>query len=90
MRGNERKSGKGRGRARDAYDIGETLAAQGDRRRAATFFRHAVVGEDASVLRRVKLAGGAAFHLIRGAHDGGDVLDDPRGAAVPAAGPTSG
>ncbi len=66
-----------RGRARDLYEIGEKLAAQGDRRRAATFFRHAVAGEDASAVQRVKLAGGAAAHLARGSR-GRDVARDER------------
>ena len=56
-----------RGRASDIYDIGEKLAAAGDRKRASLFFRHAVTGEGASVLRRVKLALGALLHLARGA-----------------------
>lgn len=54
-----------RGRARDAYEIAEGLAAKGDRRRAAVFFRHAVGGEDASIATRVKLAGGALRNLAR-------------------------
>ena len=49
-----------RGRARDMYEIGEQLAARGDRRRRAQFFRRAVVGEDASLLRRGRRLGARA------------------------------
>jgi glycosyltransferase involved in cell wall biosynthesis len=79
-----------RGRARDAYDIGEKLAGEGDRRHAATFFRHAVVGEDASTARRVKLALGGAFHLVRGGRAAPRQHDRPLDAAVQPAGPTNG
>lgn len=57
-----------RGRARDAYDIAELLAARGDRRQAAQFFRRAVVGEEASPTQRMKLAGGAIRNLIAPGH----------------------
>jgi glycosyltransferase involved in cell wall biosynthesis len=66
-----------RGRARDLYEIGEKLAAQGERRRAATFFRHAVTGEDASAAQRLKLAGGGVAHLVRGSR-GRDLARDER------------
>jgi glycosyltransferase involved in cell wall biosynthesis len=66
-----------RGRARDLYEIGEKLAAQGDRSRAAEFFRHAVLGEDASFGQRLKLAGGGVTHLLRGSK-GRDVARDER------------
>jgi teichuronic acid biosynthesis glycosyltransferase TuaG len=78
-----------RGRASDAYDIGEKLAARGERRRAATFFRHAVVGEDASPTRRVKLAAGGLLHLVRGSRTA-EPRERARGGTVQPAGPTGG
>jgi glycosyltransferase involved in cell wall biosynthesis len=56
-----------RGRARDMYEIGVKLAAQGDRKQARAFFRHALRGEDASPRDRVRYALGAPLHLARAA-----------------------
>lgn len=56
-----------RGRARDAYEIGQHLVAKGDRRAAASFFWHAFLGEEVSTTTRVKLAGGALRMLVRSA-----------------------
>lgn len=77
-----------RGLARDIYEIGERLAAQGDRALAAEFFRHALVGEDASVLRRAKLGVGGALHLLRGARPLDDVVMPRHIRGVQAAAPS--
>lgn len=79
-----------RGRASDMYDIGERLAVAGDRRRAAMFFRHAVTGEGATPLRRVKLGLGALLHLARGGHPDGGTTDAAPGSTVQPAEPTHG
>jgi glycosyltransferase involved in cell wall biosynthesis len=68
-----------RGRARDLYEIGEKLAAQGDRRRATTFFRRSVFGEDASPVQRMRLAAGGVAHLARGARHRDVARDERRG-----------
>jgi glycosyltransferase involved in cell wall biosynthesis len=47
------------GRARDAFEIGERLVARGDRRRALTFFRHAVTGDEIDLATRGRLAASA-------------------------------
>ncbi len=48
-----------RGRARDVFEIGEMLAARGERRAAITFFRRAMTGEDVSWGDRFRFAGSA-------------------------------
>jgi glycosyltransferase involved in cell wall biosynthesis len=48
-----------RGRARDVFEIGEQLAARGDRRQAIRFFRQAVTGEDISLTTRARFTGSA-------------------------------
>jgi glycosyltransferase involved in cell wall biosynthesis len=79
-----------RGRASDIYDIGEKLAAGGDRKRAAMFFRRAVAGEGASFPRRMKLAAGALLHLARGSQPGAGPGNGHAGADVQPAEPTRG
>ncbi len=53
-----------RGRARDAYEIAQSLASRGDRSEAVRFFGRAVVGEDASPTMRLRIVGGAIRNLI--------------------------
>jgi glycosyltransferase involved in cell wall biosynthesis len=48
-----------RGRARDEFEIAERLAARGDRRRAFSFFRHAITGEEVDLATRARLAASA-------------------------------
>jgi glycosyltransferase involved in cell wall biosynthesis len=72
-----------RGRARDAYEIAQNLAARGDRRGAARFFAHAVVGEEASPAMRVKLAGGAIRQLVVPSRPVPDADQRERHAAPP-------
>ena len=71
-----------RGRARDMYEIGVKLAAEGDRKQARAFFRHSLTGEDASPLDRVKLGLGATLHLARAALGAGS-SDGSGPGAVP-------
>jgi hypothetical protein len=54
-----------RGRARDCFEIGERLAARGERRQAARFFLHAVRGDDAGAGARLRFAALGAWRLAR-------------------------
>jgi glycosyltransferase involved in cell wall biosynthesis len=54
------------GRPRDVFEIGQRLAARGERRRAATFFLHACRAPGLPVETRIRYAGGAARRLLRG------------------------
>jgi glycosyltransferase involved in cell wall biosynthesis len=54
-----------RGRARDAFEIGERLTARGDRRGALTFFRHAVTGDDIDWATRARFTASALRTLAR-------------------------
>ncbi len=55
------------GRPRDMFEIGQRLAARGDRRGAATFFNHACRAPGVPLGTRLRYAGGAARRLARGA-----------------------
>ena len=55
------------GRPRDIFEIGQRLAARGDRRGAATFFGRACRAPGIPVETRVRYAGGALRRLARGA-----------------------
>jgi glycosyltransferase involved in cell wall biosynthesis len=79
-----------RGRANDVYEIGVKLATEGERTRAAAFFRRAVVAEGAGPIERVKLAAGGLVHLARGAQKSKAPRDGGRDAAVSVTGPTGG
>lgn len=59
------------GSARDAFEIGEQLAARDERRRALQFFSHAVRGHELNVTTRARLAGVAARRLVLGSRDPG-------------------
>jgi hypothetical protein len=67
-----------RGYARDAFAIGSSLAARGDRRGAATFFAHALRAEGARG-QRVRMGLSAARRLLR---------PDPAWAENPLPGPS--
>ena len=54
------------GRPRDVFEIGQRLAARGDRRRAATFFLRACRAPGVPVATRFRYAGGALRRLARG------------------------
>ncbi|MGZ4757197.1 MAG: glycosyltransferase family 2 protein [Acidimicrobiia bacterium] len=60
-----------RGSARDAFEIGEKLAASGDRRGAFPFFSHAVRGRELSTATRIRLGGVAVRRLALGPRDSG-------------------
>jgi glycosyltransferase involved in cell wall biosynthesis len=59
------------GSARDAFEIGEQLAARNERRRAFQFFSHAVRGHELNVSTRARLAGVALRRLALGSRDTG-------------------
>jgi glycosyltransferase involved in cell wall biosynthesis len=54
------------GRPRDMFEIGQRLAARGDRRGAAMFFSRACRAPGVPVETRVRYAGGAIRRLVRG------------------------
>ena len=60
-----------RGSARDAFEIGELLAARGDRRRALQFFSYAVRGPELERSARLRMSGVAVRRVALGPRDSG-------------------
>jgi glycosyltransferase involved in cell wall biosynthesis len=66
-----------RGSARDAFEIGELLAARGDRRRALQFFSYAVRGPELESSARLRMAGVALRRAALGPRDSGSRFVTP-------------
>ena len=80
-----------RGRASDIYDIGEKLAASGDRQAGRAVLPARGHRRGCVACRGgVKLAAGALLHLARGARSGADPNDGRAGAQVQPVEPTRG
>ena len=60
-----------RGRARDAFEIGELLASRGDRTRALQFFSYAVRGRELERSARLRMTGVAVRRVVLGPRDSG-------------------